>query len=734
MLTKADVPPDRVRARKLRRLTNYLFDRSLEVVLHYGREVVVKYGSSNGSPISEHTARQQFKWNHLLEVWHGAWAQLFADGVPRERILPGGLLRVSSWLSTYGLGPVHSSHLAPLARWKYEEVTDTPLMPHPTTRYMVSAASGIQGDDKVPENLSSAAQGPSEAISDESFEWPSSTIQLTGIRATKEMEALMMNSPRLVNRNELDFTVSNQPSPCETAQHYPSTFRILTYRMRDLHNNLFDGESEYSGDDEFWQQLFIDLDKSWKIYDIVGLKSRFEWLIKFIRTGDLPSEAQAADEILREALNDNVLSHQTHPYNHTSEHSVGSFLNPDLSLEWVQSQLSSNNALLTVKQGITNPMPDAGIRGFCNMYGILVARLWEERSLQVCQDRPGFSFIENTLCSPEELASNEDISQISSCSGVTVCNSAPQAQGGSSFATVEKQHLEGLEQVPHTTNARVAEAMEEQSEQNHSAKSMKPTARHSDSDSSPKKERIKKQLPNSNWSSDETEYMQNPLFGTTCPTVKEEMQKSFPAIDLVAVRGVAKQQLSEASQMNEPKSQGWTAEEDDYVRSLSQGDKSVVQQFNEFAKEFGPGRSKTSFHRRRRKMGLTGKIRKLAEQFSREESDFLWDMVLKRARLSEIIAGFFKRFGTSQLYRSIQNKVRLFEKQRKRGLTPQRAARIPWTTAEEQFLRDRLHLRGDILRSEFYAHFDSSRTDVAYTNKVKMMRAKERFQHGTKTS
>ncbi|KAH7176306.1 hypothetical protein EDB81DRAFT_751681 [Dactylonectria macrodidyma] len=135
--------------------------------------------------------------------------------------------------------------------------------------------------------------------------------------------------------------------------------------MRDIHQRTFDESTESDfldlTDTEFWNCLFISgLGPSWVIRDIRELKSRFDWVLDYVRAGYLPPEASLARDVLQEALAESLLKSESHPYH-------------------------QNGMAAQISWGITcdNGMPghrgaDFGYGWICSAYGILIIQIWEE--------------------------------------------------------------------------------------------------------------------------------------------------------------------------------------------------------------------------------------------------------------------------------------------------------------------------------------------------------------------
>ncbi|PTB59298.1 hypothetical protein M431DRAFT_298943 [Trichoderma harzianum CBS 226.95] len=115
-----------------------------------------------------------------------------------------------------------------------------------------------------------------------------------------------------------------------------SSLRTLIYIMRDIHQRTFDESTESDAldltDTEFWDCLYIGgLGPSWGIKDIRELKSRFGWVLDYIRAGYLPPEASLVRGVLQEALARSLLKSESHPYHQNGLFNPHELLNPDLS-------------------------------------------------------------------------------------------------------------------------------------------------------------------------------------------------------------------------------------------------------------------------------------------------------------------------------------------------------------------------------------------------------------------
>ncbi|KAL5609152.1 hypothetical protein FOVSG1_003833 [Fusarium oxysporum f. sp. vasinfectum] len=91
--------------------------------------------------------------------------------------------------------------------------------------------------------------------------------------------------------------------------------RFVDEQSPGHHRSVFDKYSEsYAGDDTFWEIIFVELGKKWNIETQAQLQHRFGWVLKYLRSGELPEEAKTASQILQECLSNSVLSSEKHPY------------------------------------------------------------------------------------------------------------------------------------------------------------------------------------------------------------------------------------------------------------------------------------------------------------------------------------------------------------------------------------------------------------------------------------
>ncbi|KAG7415652.1 hypothetical protein Forpe1208_v006573 [Fusarium oxysporum f. sp. rapae] len=325
------VAPDRLVAMDYK-LHLYLRRRTVDVLLYFAAQVLTEQGVYKDSdvPIPSLHAPD----TTLIQIWQRARAQMLADGVPSELCLGGGL----------------ASHT--LAPWAYKPL-DNVASEEPVSSQLASAnhaQTQMNQEDNGP--IEEPDNGEDET--ETQYVWPSDWARHEALAFTNEYTADGAVPEIKEVRSVLEIPVQHA-APAEIAQHRCSTLRVLMHIMRNYHRSTFQGaDGTY---EQFWETLFVaGLDKKWKIRDISLLKQRFGWVLQFIETGTLPSEAKTAEELLWEALKDNALSYPTHPYN-SEAGKTDSWLNLDLSQAWVQKLLWANGSLDHIKKAHSQDAP-----------------------------------------------------------------------------------------------------------------------------------------------------------------------------------------------------------------------------------------------------------------------------------------------------------------------------------------------------------------------------------------
>jgi hypothetical protein len=366
----------------------YLRERTLHVVLH---NIYKKF--ANGAEVVSPD------WSVLLEIWHESTAQLIADGVPQERVLPsGGAYHVLQiWNSNRRKVLMSKS----LCRWAYDPAYDT----HKQS-CSDSVASGMVEDvlDKigvedmmVDERVESDEEGDDLSDNEDApYHWPSDTnrfrvlassAEITSIVATKENPSPADSAAGLAVNPTIQIG-SKQPRAIAMGQHRVSTLRILVRFMRDIHNDVFHGETEL-GENDFWRHTWFRLNETWGNMSERTLKARFGWVLDYIRTGALPNEAQCVKDTLREIWMDaeTILRTPKHPYGYYPGCANESCFNPDLCPRWTKAMMTQQNAMSTVRQRLHS---SCGVQltqdKIASCYGVLIADLWEEAYAEGCLD------------------------------------------------------------------------------------------------------------------------------------------------------------------------------------------------------------------------------------------------------------------------------------------------------------------------------------------------------------
>jgi len=774
ILTTKESPPERLSAKR-QGSSRYLNERTIEVVLHYARHIFVEQGVDLASPISTNPSIPSLSWQNLIQLWHRVYSQMLADGVPPERILVGGLVRLADVWNRCRNCLLDPRRSEPLQRWKYELSLDG-LQEKPMVRQ--SSSLSHSGDQQDQMDTLVQDKGISEVSLEEPYEWPSEVSRYEALASTNEVLALMgthtIHKPHRVLK-----LGRNRSSPCELAQHRPSTLRVLTHIMRNYHQIIFDNDFEVSADIDFWETLFIGgLDKSWKIPDQHRLRQRFGWVLEFIRTGCLPPDAHTANDILREGLADNVLLCQTHPYSYQSKHPTDTLLNPDLCPRWVEELLSATGALRSVEMGIRGRMHGIGIKGFCDMYGILISRLWEESMYQPSHRYQDF---DQTHSGGEVLAPCEDSDLTNTASLPRV--PSPLSLGLETRVSNRQMTLDNLnyeDDEPFRMNDLQAPAATSIFTQPLPLTAPKPP----DSSGSPSpplsppphsplrgdttkhlrrwdpKEddylgyvmkldlardtkiekfqarfgphRTKASLAGrmrhlrkdqlamrkiTKWDPEEREHLEILLqAGMNWEDISKAMEARFAKNRLTsAYRSYAHTHELDTSGVVAT-SHPWTDEQDDYLKVLC-GNQTPLEEYPKFFREkFGIERSRKAFKARCGIKRFVGSEK--GNEWAQDQLDLVWDCVCLGLTRSEVCDKFWKRFGTGRSERALAT---MATKMKATGGIPEKT-REHWTIEEEQFLRDWPDPTQRGLVAAFHARFGTARSVFAVQGKFALVR------------
>ncbi|KAJ0143731.1 hypothetical protein HZ326_13458 [Fusarium oxysporum f. sp. albedinis] len=401
-----------------------LFNQALMVVLHFTQRRCTVTSNTVIVP--------RFEWSDLIEIWHQAFAQLIADGVPRSEILVGGACQIARLLNAHRRRLRDPSYSSTLPPWKYDDSKKASEKPAKLQPRFVDEQS-LEGHDES-HNIDISEE------TDGIYHWPSEQDRYEAVGATHQMVALAAKH-RLREPTETVKLNTRRSGPCTMAQHTSSTLRILTMIMimAGHHRSVFDKYSEsYAGDDTFWEIIFVELGKKWNIETQAQLQHRFGWVLKYLRSGGLPEEAKTASQILQQCLSNSVLSSEKHPYNYDVKTWTGDLLNPDLSSNWVKKLLVFNGVWDTLKDCVQERMGGCGIVGFCFMYGLLIPHVWEESMTTQGHRYPALEQIRHgeTMASSKDSETSEAIdvhnTTLSESSGPSSRTSASQSKSLSS--------------------------------------------------------------------------------------------------------------------------------------------------------------------------------------------------------------------------------------------------------------------------------------------------------------
>lgn len=149
--------------------------------------------------------------------------------------------------------------------------------------------------------------------------------------------------------------------------------------MQDVHRSVFgdsDGpETPEENDKKYWENLLLeDYGNIWGFNQRETAKSRFEWVLTYIRTGELPADAKLGQCLLRKTLRDSFLKSKKHPYSFVGRDG-GKELNPDLSSRWVQEFLEKQGAWDAIEAALGKHNTTLGILGLRDRDGVLIAPL-----------------------------------------------------------------------------------------------------------------------------------------------------------------------------------------------------------------------------------------------------------------------------------------------------------------------------------------------------------------------
>ncbi|KAF5978210.1 homeodomain-containing protein [Fusarium bulbicola] len=735
-----EVAPDRLVA------LSYMMPRNVrrrvaDVFLHFAAEVSIEQGICINPPPATIPA---MSIDNLTLVWHRVRAQMLADGVPPELSLFGGLNFMKQlWKENKRrLYDPCCSHTLQL--WTYEP-PEAVACKEPLSSQQASANHAQDRWNQVGEDIDLIENHDhSELELEAEYVWPSDRDRDEALASTHKFIAVGADLPTEEVKSILVLPIQHG-APVETAQHRCSSLRVLSHIMRKWHQNVF--ESAEATYEQFWETLWVaGLDEKWKIRDIPLLIQRFGWVLKFIETGVLPLEAQIARELLWEALKDNVLSCPTHPYNSNAAKADSWLINPDLSQVWVKKFLKANGSLDRVKNGLQARMPDMGIGGFCNTYGILgtgkaanlkepLGRRWRPHGDGELQKSGHATLFDGKLIDPSPTTDHSfgtDDSEGSASphllpqSSFSVPPTSPlyspldkkaTQDGGRSWQAEEDEHLRYLLQTYSSKAAQIEKYQEKFGLHRTEAAIVKrPTDLAKDM---PLAKERKKRME---WTANEKQYLTKVL--PTCKAWSElhsKMQENFgnnrPLLNIQ--KCVYKLKLDTSALVRQLQ---WTDEQDDYLKSLIENGTPTKELPSLFEKKFGFRRTLRSLQSRVTTKQMTGCTH---EAFTEEEEQYIKGLLPLGLTLNEVYNRFCKEFGSCHPIKSVGGKMTRLSTD---SVVSSKEKRIPWTEEELQFLEDWSHPRREgkkALVNAFQGKFGPKRTALAINTKYSIVKARK---------
>ncbi|KNB05780.1 hypothetical protein FOXG_07951 [Fusarium oxysporum f. sp. lycopersici 4287] len=642
-----------------------LFNQALMVVLHFTRR--------HCTVTSDTFIVPRFEWSDLIEIWHQAFAQLIADGVPRSEILVGGACQIARLLNAHRRRLRDPSYSSTLPPWKYDDSKKASEKPAKLQPRFVDEQS-LEGHDES-HNIDISEE------TDGIYHWPSEQDRYEAVGATHQMVALAAKH-RLREPTETINLNTRRSGPCTMAQHTPSTLRILTMIMAGHHRSVFDKYSEsYAGDDTFWEIIFVELGKKWNI------------------------ETRLSYSTALECLSNSVLSSEKHPYNYDVKTWTGDLLNPDLSSNWVKKLLVFNGVWDTLKDCVQERMGGCGIVGFCFMYGLLIPHVWEESMTTQGHRYPALEQIHHgeTMASSKDSETSEALdvhnTTLSESSGPSSRTSASQSKSLSS--TLPLSTVPGAVRHKATTSPRGVDL----------SPSLSPPP------SPPPYPPSQEFLTNKKrWQPDEDDYVK---YLMRLPISRDEQlerlhqrfqsnhrSKAALAKRIERLRNDPGKSITDKPQLERNKR--YEAAEEEYLRQLiethpcSSWDEVVAKMEQRFSK----GRSKAAYQLHAAKLGLN--TSRISNVWTAEHDECLRNFIRNETppkRYSDLIT---EKFGT---YRS-------------RAACHRRLTELgfvggygTWTEEETKFIEENRDLKPRELCEDFWARFGHGRSSDSIKNK-----------------
>ncbi|KAH7189312.1 uncharacterized protein B0J16DRAFT_397313 [Fusarium flagelliforme] len=709
----------------------YLHQRTSEVLLYFAGQVLTEMGVCITPPP---VRLPDMSVDGLTEIWHRTRAQLLADGVPSELILVGGLRAVSQLLS-FNRGRFYDpSYVHALPQWSYcDKSKDAPSIEVPSGQL----ASNDHGQH---EQLQDGDGGLVEYHDDREANpqpgsvWPPDRGRHEALTLTNESVFVISNGSTKNAPTTLRAPAQLQP-PSESAQHRSSTLRILLHIMRKLHRTVFGvPKGSYA---EFWTTLFVSgLDQSWKIKELSYLKQRFQWVLDLVETGCLPPQAQIAENLLREGLKDSALSCTSHPYDYVIRltRNTAGYLNPDLSATWVKKFLSAEGALQHIEAGIQTSIPDMGIDGFCGIYGILIAWIWEESIHQSGnwrkdEDVTSFAYLVDTMptepSEPPEAERQKTSTPPPLAPGFPVLESRPDSPGP--YPPLRDETIQGISKAWEPQEYDYLKYLEGAGypRATRNAKFWARFGPHREATAiDSKMKQVRKDQPRRVplWTDREKQYLIELLeTKQSWKEVHAAFSAKFPESgrDIQALRFYANK-----NELTIPWArtvQPWTDLEDAYLETLIK-DKVPMKQIPAMLKEkSGIIRTESAVRSRVTTLELRGDNKH--EAFTEREDKFLRKCLPLELDSSELYSRFRKQFGDRHPSKSIQGRM-------KRVATDENASTqrfVPWEDREIEFLEDwaRRPVQTGVVK-EFQAVFGPNRSELAVKGKLNIIRTRQK--------
>ena len=362
-----------------------------------------------------------FFWKYGTKVLHS----YSLDGVPRERILVGGVFDVLRIWDRYWKTAVNWNCLP---KWTYDPTRDThcktfldewannSLNNSMVNDSVCSGSSNSEGDDNGDNSLSSYKDLEDSEDNDVPYVWPRDAYRYEALSYStnfKAPAAIVSQDQRSVSEDSTIIVNFRTQRWVVVGQHQTSTLRILVRLMREVHNDVFNGAPVTIREKDFWSNVWFNLDKTWGIALPEQLKERFDWVLEYIRVGTMPKEVLCFKDALRQVWSraGSVLRTTKHPYNYDLGCATGNFFNQDLCPRWVNAIMTPDDAISKV---LTRLSEFYGVqitsKKIQQNYGILIADLWEEAYAQGWLDNSGTSDGDNQKAIRYGLIDNAGIS------------------------------------------------------------------------------------------------------------------------------------------------------------------------------------------------------------------------------------------------------------------------------------------------------------------------------------